>query len=151
MGIRCPPCDCVVLPYFGSFSCGFEASPLPPWFRFINPLKCSMGSSLSIPGERWECAASESCCVQDAGGAKVKAGVWMRLWLRGSRERSCCWDLHRFPYPSWETHFTVGGGVLMAVLPLLLTWGLFSHCPALEASLMYHPTPCHLSIKLLFF
>lgn len=39
----------------------------------------------------------------------------------------------------------------MAVLPLLLTWGLFSHCPALEASLIDRWQGVGWYIKLLFF
>lgn len=39
----------------------------------------------------------------------------------------------------------------MAVLPLLLTWGLFSHCPPLEASLIDKWQGVGWYIKLLFF
>lgn len=70
---------------------------------------------------------------------EAKARTWMRPWLCWTREHSWCCDLHWFPYskcPSWKTHFTVGGGGLMAVLPVLLSWGLFGLSPALEASLI---------------
>lgn len=130
-------CDGVVLLYFGRFSCGFRVSPLPHWFRFLN--LCSnvaVGSSLSIPEEHWEQGWRGVRCPRDLLCAGRTRG-----W--GTQGALAVWDRGAFlvlgpalvslsKWPNWKTHFTVAGGGPVAVVLVLLSWGLF----VLEAPLI---------------
>lgn len=67
---------------------------------------------------------------------EVKAGVWMSLCKQGA-----FLVLGTALISLSKTHVTVGGGGLMAVLSVLLSWGLYVLSPALAVSLTDSSAP----------